>query len=366
LLVLNSVLHPQGVSWTDRFEDLMETVSELYFQVRMHSPQIDRIRKYAAKAAYPTVYQELVELWVRTADKASPALSRQAALTEAIDGLCVLIMHIAPHRPGIGVTILRAMRNICPPDNWLTRQDVWFAYYRQLDRKITMSKTLRKRFTLAMPLGEHRFVADTVFFTAAVIEKVLLDPDLVTAVFPTLLELLTQESFAVLPVLAMERVRGRSLAHIKVIHTTYRSRRTPDRLALTKEQEAAEMAKTGRTCFVTPIFTALIRSSYKFRISNRKDRAYKCFQVLLELLPSLLRQNVSAHARCSGCVLLYREGQFQSACQTIIGMSAQTKRALVEAAKNYERFLHVDTMRAVQKKWSLPQAPHPVRHYRFL
>ena len=366
LLPLNSVLNQRGIPWTDHFEDIIETIAELCYSAHLSLPKVDKIRRYGERTRYPLIYEELVGIWMTTVDKASPELPKKVALEEALRGLCVLSMHIIPHRPQTGFAIFRAMKDISPPDNWLKSQDIWFTYYRELDKKINKTKILKKQFTLAMPVGEHRFIADTVFFIATVIERVLLEPDIVTAVFPTLLELLTQESFILLPVLLVEETHGKSRVHIKIIHTTYRSRRTPDRAAFAREKEAAEMAKEGRYCCVTPIFVTIIRRSRQFRLSNNKDRSYKCFQAMLELLPNLLKEKKFTKSRCSGCILLGRDEQFQSACDTIINMSLKAKRALVKAAKDYERFLLIDTACAIQEEWELPEAPRPVCHYSFL
>jgi len=362
LLPLNSVLCGQQKDpWVEYFEDVVETIAEVYFQVSMGSPLTSRVKAYCKRARYPAVYAELAELWKKTVAKASEELPKSIAMELAIRGLCMLLTHIVPRQPQTGLVIIRAIQDILLPDRWRTSQDIWGTLYRRLDKKIATDETLRNQFTLTMPAGAHRYIADMVFFVAAAISKVELDPDTVTAVFPTLLELITQESFAVLPVICVSQIDGAPRAEVRITHTSYRSRRTADRVAFVQMKESVEM---GEVCCTTPIFAVLINRSRQFRLSNSKDRTYKCFETMLGLLPGLLKASLQRKTNCPGCLLLHREEVFQAGCETIMAMTSKYKRAFVKAAEGYGRFLKTENMRLIQERWHL--LPRPIRCYRFL
>ena len=212
----------------------------------------------------------------------------------------------------------------------------------------------------------HSYITHTIYFVATAIKAVELRPHIVTAVFPTLLGLLTQGSFVLLPVVTLKRVKGSYSAQIKVTHTTYHSPRDPDRVAIEQRQVEYQARKDGKYCRTVPIFVDLINASKPFRLSNDKDRTVRCFETLLHKLRDLIEEHVREKSNCSGCTLSFREKSFKSACRTIMNITSVQKAALLEAMKCYEHFLWHDVMTYLCVKWQLDENPRPVPRYRFL
>jgi len=157
LLILDTVLNVPDIRWVNHFEDIVETTAELYYQIRTFAPDINKIKEYAKQASYAPMYSELFKLWMDIIDRAHPNIQRSVVMEEGIRGLCVLLMHVIPHSPQTGPQILHAMRKISLPEKWHRSQDVWGVLYRRLDEKISKTEDLRNNFTLAVPIGVHRY-----------------------------------------------------------------------------------------------------------------------------------------------------------------------------------------------------------------
>ena len=168
------------------------------------------------------------------------------------------MMHIVPRHPNSGLDMLNIMQNIDPPSNWTKSQDIWFNFYREMDKILWSDKKLQHQFILAMPIGIHRYIADTIHFITSALKEAKKDTRIITAVFPTLLELLSQESFILLPVISVKNIKANYQAEIKVIHTTYRSPRVPDRLGRTEQKQYLELRRENKCCLCVPLFVSLV------------------------------------------------------------------------------------------------------------
>lgn len=366
LLLLNEVLTNTKQNWSEIFKDIVETACELYFQVQTKAPNMHHIKSYASYASFPEVYSKLIDLWKRTLGKADSTLPKEAAMEESIRGLSVFIMHIVPRHPNSGLNMLNIIQDIKPPRNWTKSQDIWVNFYREMDKILWSDKKLHDQFILAMPIGVHRYIADTIHFITLALKEAKKDTRIITAVFPTLLELLSQESFILLPVISVKKTKANYQAEINVIHTTYRSPRVPDRLGRTQQKQYLELRRENKCCFCVPLFVSLIQKSKPFRLSNSHDRTYMCFEALLKHLPVLIEKNLTKTPSCSGCILLLEDNHFRRACNEILDASSSNLKILTEAARLYESFLYKYNMRLLQKHWRLQQMPHANKRYKFL
>jgi len=365
LVLLNSIFQNKHVP-SECFEEIVETACELYYQIQINMPDIACIKAYCKSARFPEMYSILADIWLRTLANADTAISREVAMEAAIRGLSIFLMHIVTKYPGTGLVVLKALYDIDPPIKWQKSQEIWSFFYKKLDEKIWANKDLQKQFHLAFPMGVHRSIADAIHFTASAIEMVRHDPYIVKAIFPTLLELLTQGSFVLLPVINIKENKKRFIAEIKLIHTTYRTPRVPDRLAIALKSQASELEKKQTHCLMASFFVSLVEQSKSFRISNSQDRTYKCYMNLLQTLANLLEINLDKTTHCSGCMLLLRDKYFQNICKNILNMSSSTLKNMIEIAKDYENFLLHDTTKLIRddKGWNI--SIRTLKAYNFL
>lgn len=366
LLPLNSVL---TASWPknriENFTDIVETVCDLHFWLKISLPDWTDI-DYSDASSHPELYSELAKLRTEIAAKASKELAPVAVLEQATIAICALLMHIVPKRPNQGLTIVRSLRDISLPDNWNDTQQLLLSLWICLDKKRDLCKTLKERFSLAPLVGVHRNIVLTIYFLATAIRTAQLQPHIVTAVFPSLLELLTLGSFVLQPIITLESTKGKYSAKIRVMHTTCRTPRGRDDAGFDQQQPKTEERKKRRCCAAVSLFTELINASKPFRLSNENDRTSLCFETLLSKLPALVEKHILSEYNCSNCRLLFSEIPFKSACQTIMNITKEQKAAIAEAVRRYREFLETDAMYYMKKKWRLKKIPRPVRAYKFL
>jgi hypothetical protein len=367
LLPLNWVLTASGSkNRIKNFTDIVETVCDLHYWLKISLPDWTDIELYSDASSHPELYSELVKISAELAAKASKQITPAAALEQAATALCTLLMHIVPKRPNQGLTIVRTFRDISLPDNWNDTQQLLLSLWICLDKKRDLCKTLKKRFSLAPLVGVHRNIVLTIYFLATAIRTAQLQPHIVTAVFPSLLALLTLGSFVLLPVITLESTKGKYSTKIRVMHTTSRTPRGRDDAAFDQQQAETEERKKGRCCAAVSLFAELTNASKPFRLSNENDRTSLCFETLLSKLPVLVEEHFLSEYNCSNCRLLFSEIPFKSACQTIMNITKDQKAAIAEAVRRYREFLETDAIYYMKKKWRLREVPRPVRAYKFL
>lgn len=347
------------------FDEIVETVGEACFwaQTRL---EIEDIPYMIQDAKYPDTFNAIIELGRRIASNAPEDLAEEKALKEAVVGLCILLMHIIPHHPDMGLELIQIIADLPLPKNcqnrWLIFQDL----YLKLDGKWQKTNELKKLFTLALPIDSHRFVSDMVIFLFGALKVVHNKPEIITAVFPVLLSLLTQASFVLLPFIYIKKIKRKYEAEIKLVHSTSKSNEEPFGAASLQQEAFIKSKEKGILCGAAPVFVSLINESNKYRISDAKDRTYKCFGYLLEILPDLLKAHILTENNCPGCCAVFQGDIFESAIETIINISEGTRQKMIQSAKEYDKFLTTGAMDIIQDARNLNSTPQAFRSYDFL
>lgn len=350
---------------TDCFDEIVETVGEACFwaQTRL---AIEDISYMIQDAKYPETFSALIELSRKIASNAPQDIPKEKALKEAVVGVCTLLIHIIPHCPDMGLELIQIIIDLPVPKNcqnsWLIFQDL----YKELNTKWQKENKLKKRFSLVLPKDSHRLVSDMAIFLFGALKIVHHRPEIITAVFPVLLLLLTQASFVLLPFIYIEKIKGKYTAKIKVIHSTQKSDEDLYE-AISLHKEIMDRNKeNGISCGAAPMFVSLINESNKYRILDAKDRTYKCFGHLLEILPDLLRTYILTKNNCPGCCAVFQGEIIESAIETLINISEGTRKKMIQSVKEYDKFLTTGAMDIIQDAWNLNSTPQASRSYDFL
>ena len=347
------------------FDDIVETVCEVNFwsETRLEISDIPFMIK---EAKYPKFFEDVIEYAELIAKKAESNLTHEKALKEAISGLCLLLMHLIPHNPNSGRSLIKAIYDIPVLKNWQNRWQVLYSLYFQLEAKWGKSPDLKRQFSIVLPIDNHRCIVDMIIFLSAVLKVVNYNPGVITAVFPVILLLLSQASFMVLPVIHVSDVDKDCKAIVDLIHTTGKSK-VADVISHTQQKANLTIRKKGIQCGANPISIKLLNESGRFERSSSKNRTWKFVEHILNILPGLVETNIfKKKFNCSGCERIFEGEIFSSALNTIINMSDKTKLAVVDAAKAYDNFLLTDTMNIIEDTWDLKYKPVAIRNYRFI
>ena len=347
------------------FDDIVETVCEasVWGLTRLGMKDIESM---VSEAKYPDMFATLLELAKRLAAEDQRDEEDATRLKEAVMGLCLLLMHIVPYRPGLGLTILQRLRPSAIPLGWQERYQVFLYYYGELQKEWDRNAQLQEQMTLVLPTDIHRGVADMVLFLSAALRVVHARPETFTAVLPTLLLLVTQATFVLLPIISLGKAGRRYGAKIQVVHSTSKSRKAPNRALERQRRIEAEARDQGIVCCASPIFLALVETSLTFASSNKPDRVPECFQAILRMLPHLLRRHLTSRANCERCRQIFQGDVFDAALTTVMSMSRANYHAAVRAASSYQEFLVKDMPHVIQETWGLPELPRASRRYGFL
>jgi len=348
------------------FDDIVETVCDGSFWglTRLGIADIEEV---IAEAKHPDLLAKLFELAKRLIKKQRSETGDEAQLKEAVLGLCLLLMHIVPHQARLGQKVLQQLLQFPILSTWQNRWQVYLYYYANLSKKLEQSRQLSKQITLVLPIDVHRCIADMIIFLSMALNAVYFRPVAVTAVFPTLLSLVTQGCFMLLPVIYLRKMDNNCTAEIRIVHnTSSRSKKTPNKAADLQLRMYAKFSEQGVICGAAPIFATLIEISERFAASSVPDRTAECFRDILHRLPSLLRKHISTSTTCEGCKRIFRGDIFCSAFEVIVDMSQENRRAMVDTARHYEVFLLGEAMNVIKDKCDLSDAPKPARRYRFL
>jgi len=347
------------------FDDIVETVCEasIWGLTRLGLPDLESM---VSVAKYPDLFAALLDLAKRLAAADQGNAQDAARVKEAVMGLCLLLMHIVPYRPRFGPTILQRLRQCAFPPGWQERYQVFLHYYAELQRQWEQNTPLQEQMALVLPADIHRGVSDMVLFLSAALRVVHAKPETVTAVLPTLLLLVTQATFVLLPVLTLGKTGRRYGARIEVVHSTFQSRKAPNRALERQRQIEAEAKNQGIVCGASSIFLALVETSLTFASSNRPDRVPKCFQAILRMLPDLLKRHLTSRVNCERCRQIFQGEVFEAALTTVMGMSRADYRAAVQATSSYQEFLLKSMPHVIQETWGLSELPQASRRYRFL
>jgi hypothetical protein len=367
LLHLKAILFGRDeIRWSTIFREIVETTCDVYYWLEMSLLTHTDVLAYVKHSQCPELYEEYVKLAIDIANRASKDLSRATALRGSVMTLGLLSLELIPKRPQSGLFIIRALREISATADWKGKLELYLDLDFQLREKFRLSELLQDLFFLSMPMGAHTSVLGTVFYLAQAIKIAENYPYKITAVFPLLLELITQSSFILVPVLTLARTGTKFTAQIKMIHTTSRSQRCPDRSASLQLKVDKKVKQSGKYCGVTPVYVSLIKASRQFRLSSSPDRTVKCFETLLSMLPELLSHIIVQEPDCPACLAAFGRHEIKNACKTIMEMSLGQKKALVYAAENFREFLDVDVMELMEKNWGLDEIPYPKHLYQFL
>jgi hypothetical protein len=347
------------------FDDIVETVCEasVWGLTRLGMKDIESM---VSVAKYPDLFATLLELAKRLAAEGQGDGEDATRLKEAVMGLCLLLMHIVPYRPRLGPTILQRLGQFPILPSWQERYQVFLYYYAELQKEWEQNTQRQEQMTLVLPMEIHRGIDDMVLFLSAALQVVHSRSETFTAVFPTLLLLVTQATFVLLPIISLGKTGRRYGAKIQVVHSTSKSRQAPNRALDLQRRIEAEAKDHGVVCSASPIFLALVEVSQRFASSNKPNRIPECFQAILQMLPHLLKRHLTSRANCERCKQIFQGDVFDSALATVMGMSRADYRAAVRAASNYQEFLLKDMPHIIQETWGLPELPQASRRYRFL
>jgi hypothetical protein len=347
------------------FDDIVETVCEasVWGLTRLGMQDLESM---VSAAKYPDLLAALLELAKRLAAAGQEDTQDVTRVKEAVMGLCLLLMHVVPYCPGLGPTILQRLGQFFIPPGWQERYQVFLYYYAELQRQWEQNTQLQEQMTLVLPMDIHRGVDDMVLFLSAALQVVHARPETVTAVLPTLLLLVTQATFVLLPVITLGKAGRRYGAKIQVVHSTSKSRKAPNRALERQRRIQAEAKNQGIVCGASPIFLALVETSLTFASSNKPDRVPECFQAILRMLPHLLRRHLTSRANCERCRQIFQGDVFDAALTTVMSMSRANYHAAVRAASSYQEFLVKDMPHVIQETWGLPELPQVSRRYNFL
>lgn len=385
LALMHEAIHAQGIGlqpaqliplraellgYMDRpdarcFDDIVETVCEasIWGLTRLGLPDLESM---VSMAKYPDLFTELLDLARGLAAADQGDAQDAARVKEAVMGLCLLLMHIVPYRPRFGPTILQRLRQCAFPPGWQERYQVFVHYYAELQRQWDQHTQLQEQMTLVLPADIHRGVDDMILFLSAVLRVVHAKPQTVTAVLPTLLLLVTQATFVLLPVLLLGKTGRRYGTRIQVVHSTSKSRKTSNRALERQRKIEAEAKNQGIVCGASSIFLTLVEMSLTFASSSKPDRVPKCFQAILRMLPDLLKRHLTSKVNCERCRHIFRGEVFEAAMATVMGMSPADYRAAVQATSSYQEFLLKGMPHVIQETWGLPELPQASRRYKFL
>jgi len=350
---------------TDCFDEIIETVCEACFwaQTRL---EIEDIPHMIQDAKHPDTFSALIELSQKIASNAPENSDKEKALKEAVVGVCLLLMHIIPHHPDMGLELIRIIAALPLQENHESRWRIFQDLYVQLNAKWQETNEFKELFTLVLPRDSHRFVSDMVIFLFGALKVVHHRPEIITAVFPVLLLLLTQASFVLLPFIYIRKIKRKYEAEIKLVHSTSKSNEDPSQAASLQQEAMIKSKEKGILCGAAPVFVSLINESNKYRISDAKDRTYKCFGYLLEILPDLLKAHILTENNCPGCCAVFQGDIFESAIETIINISEGTRQKMIGSAKEYDKFLTTGAMDIIQDARNLNSTPQAFRSYDFL
>lgn len=350
---------------TDCFDEIVETVCEAWFwsQTRL---AIEHIPYMIEDAKYPNTLSALFELSQKIVTNNDKDLAKEKALKEAVDGICLLLMHIIPQQPNTGLKLIQTIAELPLPNNcqngWAIFQDL----YVKLNVEWQKTNELKELFTLMLPKDSHRFVSDMVIFLFGASKVVHSKPETITAVFPVLLSLITQARFVLLPIIYIRKIKKKYEAEIKLVHSTSTSNEELSEIISLQQVAFIKSKEKGILCGAASVFTSLINESILYRTSGSKDRIYKCFGYLLEILPDLLKKHILAENNCPGCCAVFQGDIFESAIEAIIKISEGTRQKMIQSAKEYDKFLTTGAMDIIQDAWNLNSAPQAFRSYDFL
>jgi len=348
----------------DCFDGIVETVCEACFWAETKLG-IEDIPFMIRDAKYPDIFSALIELSQNIASNDPESSANEKTLKEAVNAICILLMHIVPHRPGIELELINIIAGLPLPRDCKNKWSIFLDIYVKLDAKWKKTEELKKLFSLILPKDSHRFVSDMVIFLLGALKVVHTRPEIITAVFPVLLLLLTQASFVILPFIYIRESAGKYEAEIKLVHSTSKSNEGSS--AASMQQEAFMKSKEkGILCGAAPFFVPLLNESNKYMISDTKDRTYKCFGQLLEILPDLIKAHLLTKNNCPGCRTFFQGDIFESAVEAIINIPESTKQKMIQSVKGYDKFLATDAMDIIQDAQKLNSTPKAVRSYDFL
>ncbi len=347
------------------FDEIVETVCEACFWAQTKLG-IEDIPYIIQDAKYTDVFSALIELSQKIASNALGKSTKEKRLKEAVIGVCMLLMHIIPQRPHSGLELIRIIADLPLQEGHVNRWRIFQDLYMKLNAEWQKTNELKELFSLALPIDSHRLASDMVIFLLGALKVIHHKPDVITAVFPVLLSLLTQASFVLIPFIYLKEINGGYKAEIKIIHSTSKSSEAPCKAASLQQNILIKSKEKGISCGAGHVFVSLINESNRYRISNAKDRTYKCFGYLLEILPDLLKTHIIPKNNCPGCCAVFQGEIFESAIETIINISEGTKQKVIRSAKEYDEFLATGTMDIIQDAWKLNSTPQAFRSYDFL
>ena len=116
------------------FDDIVETVCEASFLGRTRLG-VDDIELMFSEAKYPEMLTMLFELAKRLAGRSPSHCEGTTRLKEAIMGLCLLLMHIAPHQAKLGQAIMQRLSRFPTPAAWQDQRQVFLYYYAELHKE---------------------------------------------------------------------------------------------------------------------------------------------------------------------------------------------------------------------------------------
>lgn len=347
------------------FADLVEVACATYFLVYTG---LEITPRYLVETN-PRRHQlgkELIEIAERTSQKVTRKLTQKEALREALAGLCTLIMQVIPYRKELGPVILRMIRSIQPPEDWENQWQVFGYFYSQLQRMRLASPKKLKQFDLNLIPDAHRDLLDMCASLARAICNLSARPLAITALFPTLVMLMTMRSFRFVPTVYLHTSSLSTIASIHVDHVTRRSLKDTRKAVSEHRKILAQSEEVNQPCYAARMFITIAEQTKPFVISDAKDRSVSCFKSVLEAVPDLLRGLLDANRICPRCAAIRSISLLPWAYNVISTMPKKIKTQLIKAAGNYEDWLNTGAMETMRDAWRLRETPKAVTRYRFL
>ncbi|MHC4679498.1 MAG: hypothetical protein ACYTEK_12445 [Planctomycetota bacterium] len=346
------------------FHDLVEMVCATYFLVHTG---LEITPRYLIETD-PRRHQlgaELIAIAEGLAEKAAPMISRDTAVREALAGLCTLIMHIVPYRKGFGSTVLRMIRSIAAPQYWEDQWQLFRYFYAEFQRIRLDSPRKLRQFDLNQAIDVHRDMFDMVVNLARAVCAVPNRAVAVTAVFPTLLMLITMRCFRFVPIIYLSTAGGRGIASIHIDHVSRRSLKHMRWAILRQQKNLEQSEQTRQPCHAAQWYITIAEKSRLFITSGAEGRSFSCFQSVLEVIPALMRQMIDAKRVCPQCEAVRRASVFLWAYNCLATMPRRIRAELIQAVGNYEPWLHAAAEELARDACESDEAPRVSVRYRF-
>jgi len=252
------------------------------------------------------------------------------------------------------------------PTEWTDQWQLFYHFYGAIYQRWKHSQGNSKQFCLAAPLDIHRDFLDMVIVFANAIYAVPLRNIAVTAVFPTLLQVLTLRAFRFAPIFHYSYNSIQPQIKIDVAHVTRKSLKHMKDAMILQRKNLTALTQNGQFCSAAHVFLKLAETSYPFIVSTACDRSVVCFKSIIEVIPHLLKEHTNRKHTCEKCDYISKMPKFLWACSTILQKFADAKPMLLKAAISYEPWLEKGAMKIVKETWDLPVTPRSDRVYRYL